>query len=356
MKVEIKRHKMNQLEKKDESIIKYTLVDREYPKISVVMAVYNCGKYLEESIQSILNQTFRDFEFILVNDCSSDNSLDILKKYLTIDKRIILIINNRNLGPAASRNKGIEIAKGKYISILDADDIAIHNRLEIQYNMLDKNKNIFLLGSGWFVIDESSKLIGKYQNFTDPKNIRDKLPKEDCINNSTVMFRNDKATFYRDKFIYAQDYDLWLRLLTSGKILSNLSEPLIKYRRNFHSITWSKRTKQKLFSIKCKEFYLQRLRYGKDEYDSFDPNEILNLDIENSKDKTVLNSEITSSFKLNNFTRTRIFCKKYFSNYGYYNNILIYYFATLLGKRIVNLIRRIVSSGTLLIHYTHQHK
>lgn len=339
---------MSYLEKKDESLIRYTLVDREYPIISVVMAVYNCGKYLEESIQSILNQTFRDFEFILIDDCSKDNSLEILKKYQIIDKRIILIINNTNLGPAVSRNKGIEIAKGKYIAILDADDIAIHNRLEIQYNILEKNKNIFVMGSGWFVIDESSKIIGKYQNITDSKHIRDKLPKEDCINNSTVMFRNDKATFYRGKFIYAQDYDLWLRLLTSGKVLSNLSEPLIKYRRNFHSITWTKRTKQKLFSNKCIEFYLQRLRSGKDEYDSFDPNEILNLDIENCMDKTVLSMEIESSFKLNNFTRTRIFCKKYFINYGYYNNFLIYYFATLLGYRMVNLIRRMVSSGTLL--------
>ena len=100
-------------------------------KISVIMAAYNSAKYLDESIDSILNQTFKDFEFIIINDASTDDSLKILQRIQEKYKKIILVNNEKNIGPAASRNIGFRMAKGKYIAILDADDVAVIDLLRI---------------------------------------------------------------------------------------------------------------------------------------------------------------------------------------------------------------------------------
>jgi len=155
------------------------------------------------------------------------------------------------------------------------------------------------------------------------------------------MFRNE-GFLYREKFFYAQDYDFYLLLLSKNKNLLNIAEPLNKYRINDGAISWANKGKQKLFANKAKEFYHQRLKHGKDEYDNFDPNEILNIDVENTDNKVILESEIKASFKLNNFERVRVFCKKYFKSYGYLNKWLKYYLASFLGRRIVNILRRII--------------
>ena len=137
------------------------------PKVSVIMSVYNSDKFLSESIESILNQTFRDFEFIIINDCSTDKSLDIIKKYSKNDNRIVLIENENNIGLTKSLNKGVKIAKGNYIARIDADDTALNNRFEVQYNFLEKNKNIFLVGGGTYEIDYKGKIIRRFLRITN---------------------------------------------------------------------------------------------------------------------------------------------------------------------------------------------
>lgn len=313
------------------------------PKISVIMAVYNSEKFLSESIESILNQTFRDFEFVIIDDCSTDKSLGIIQKYSKKDDRIVVIENENNIGLTKSLNKGVKIAKGNYIARIDADDTALNNRFEVQYNFLEKNKDIFLVGTGAYNFSSSVNATTTtiHKPLTDHLDIKKELYNKNCIYHPTIMFRNE-GFLYREKFFYAQDYDFYLLLLSKNKNLLNIAEPLNKYRINDGAISWANKGKQKLFADKAKEFYQQRLKFGKDEYDKFDPNEILNIDVENTNNKVILESEIKASFKLNNFKRVRIFCKKYFKSYGYLNKWLKYYLASFLDRRIINLLRRVV--------------
>ena len=311
------------------------------PKISVIMAVYNSGKYLDESVTSILNQTFKDFEFIIVNDGSTDGSLEIVHRYQKKDKRIIFVNNKKNIGPAGSRNIGIKMAKGKYIAILDADDIALENRLRIQYKYLERNENIFLVGGGAIKIDEKGRETMLYKPIIQEGKLKKTLAQITCcIHNPTIMFRNEKKWFYREKFRYAHDYDLFLNLLSKEKKMVNLPDFLIKYREHSQSITLSKKAKQMLFVKKAKGFYLQRVKYGKDEYDEFDSDEILGLDTNKSTDKLVLKAEIEGNFKLNRFKKARKILKKYFKYHGFSSRFIIYYFATFMGKGVVNRFRK----------------
>ncbi len=314
------------------------------PKISVVMSVYNSEKFLDAAIKSILEQSFKNFEFIIINDGSTDNSSEIIKKYIENDKKIVLINNKKNLGRAKSRNEGLKIARGKYVAILDSDDIALPERLGEQYNFLGKNREFFLVGSSAYNIDEQGGILTTHKSISNPSKVVNKLARRNCIYHSSVMYKNSKKYFYREKFPYSQDYDFYLRLLSDNKKLTNLKKPLIKYRINPEAISFSQRTKQKLFAEKAREFYHQRLKYGKDEYDKFDPNEILSINAETSTNKVVLESEIKAGFKLNNFKRVRKLCKKYFRHYGFLKNITVYYLFSFMGKRFVNMIRKVLFS------------
>ncbi|MDD4156759.1 MAG: glycosyltransferase family 2 protein [Candidatus Cloacimonetes bacterium] len=305
------------------------------------MSVYNSENFLVETIESILNQTFRDFEFIIINDCSTDNSLQIIKEYSKKDGRIILINNKINLGLTKSLNIGIKKAKGKYIARIDGDDIALRERLKIQYDFLEKNMDIFLVGSGAYNVDEKGKVITINKPLTEVEDIEKKLLTQNCLYHPTIMFRNE-GFMYREKFTYTQDYDFYLNLLSNDKKISNIFEPLIKYRINPNAISWSKQSKQKYFELRANEFYHQRLKYGEDKYDRFDPNDILSIDVENSIDEFVLKSEIEAKFKLNKFEESRKFCMKYFKHYGFGNKFIIYYLLSFTNKNFIDFIRNIL--------------
>ncbi|GAH00514.1 unnamed protein product, partial [marine sediment metagenome] len=128
-------------------------------KVSAIMANYNKAEYLPEAIESILSQTHANLELIIIDDCSTDGSKKIIESYASKDCRIYPIFNNKNEGPPVSRNKGLKIASGKYIAILDSDDIALPRRLDIQYNFLEKHPEFFLVGGGAIDINEDGKEI-----------------------------------------------------------------------------------------------------------------------------------------------------------------------------------------------------
>jgi len=222
-------------------------------KISVIMAVYNSEKFLNESINSILNQTFKNFEFIIINDCSTDNSLKIIKEFIKKDKRIKLINNKKNFGAAGTRNKGLKIAKGKYIAILDSDDLALKKRLEIQFNYLEKNPHIFLVGSSAIYIDEKGKEIRRFRKYNDYKILAWRLPKSCSIIHSSAMFRNTKDISYNENFRSAHDYNFYLDLLDKGENLTNLPQFLTKYRVHPDSISVAKKKEQQRFANAIKE-------------------------------------------------------------------------------------------------------
>ena len=245
--------------------------------ISVIMSVYNAEKYLDIAIESILNQSFRNFEFIIVEDCSIDHSLEILKNYAEKDSRIKLIQKEKNkgfIGFVENLNIGLKEAKGKYIARMDADDMAFPDRLQKQYDFLEKNHDIFLIGTSAELIDENGNKIknGVFKAETDI-NI---LKKKNLINNNvyhpTIMFRNEQGLFYRDKMQGCEDYDFYLRLYSSGKKISNLPDILLKYRILKSSISRSGNTFiKRLFTQKALEFYNERLEKGTDSYDMFSP-------------------------------------------------------------------------------------
>ncbi|MDO3722574.1 glycosyltransferase [Marinobacter sp. chi1] len=203
---------------------------RNVPLISVVMSVYNGEEFLRDSIESILNQSFKDFEFIIVNDGSSDHSGEIIESYC--DSRILYIKNENNKGLIDSLNKGIGFARGKYIARQDADDVSLENRLERQVDYLEKNADVCVLGCGLEMIDENGNFISNWIHPTGINVVRWNLLFNNCVAHSSSVFRRDiveKIGFYSKEYKYAEDYDLWSRVSRFHHV-ENLSEPLQKYR------------------------------------------------------------------------------------------------------------------------------
>ena len=255
------------------------------PKVSIIIAVYNTEKYLKESIGSVLKQSMKDFELIIVDDCSTDNSLKIIEELTAKDNRIRIIKNKKNRQAEYCRNKAIKIAKGKYIAIHDSDDICTKDRLKIQTEYLDKHPDIFLVAGSYEYIDESGRFMCREIFDYDHQKVASRLVVHNMIHNPTVMFRNDGQTYYREKVLYAGDRDLWMRLLSRSKKMVVLPDILLKYRVHPTSITMSKYRKQKMFSEKAIEWYYERKKFGRDSYDKFDPNTILSL-----KDNNIYNN------------------------------------------------------------------
>ncbi|HNV01493.1 MAG TPA: glycosyltransferase family A protein [archaeon] len=202
------------------------------PKISIILPVYNDEKYIKESLDSILNQTFNDFELIIINDNSKDDTMKIIKNYTKIESKIKIINNKKNIGVYRSINKGLKKAKGNYIARMDSDDICYKNRLQTQYDFLEKNKDIFLIGTSAFIIDKNGKKIKhlmKYQIF--PFLMKIILKRRNCIIHPSIMFRNTGELYSEKK----NEQDEWLfykSLLEKKKKIINLPNTLLKYRIN----------------------------------------------------------------------------------------------------------------------------
>lgn len=239
------------------------------PKVSVVMGAYNAEKFLKEAIDSILNQTFEDFEFIIVNDGSTDGTQAILDSYH--DSRMIIIINEENLGRSGARNKAINISKGEYIAIMDADDISLPKRLEREVNFLDSHNDIAAVGSYFFDINEKGRIAGIVKFLTESDDIKEMLPRGNIIENSTAMLRKSCLEIvggYREEFKGAEDYDLFLRLSEYFK-LANLKEPLFKRRINLASFSVAYKSELDLLTKLAQELAKERREFGKDRLQIF---------------------------------------------------------------------------------------
>ncbi|MDL1964019.1 MAG: glycosyltransferase [Deltaproteobacteria bacterium] len=291
-------------------------------EISVIMSVYNSEKYLDQSIQSILDQSSRDFEFIIVNDASTDRSLEIIKKYQKRDERIILLNNEKNIGLTKSLNEALNEAKGSYIARQDADDVSLPERLGKQYRLLEKTKNVFLCGTSGIDIDEKGNILrDNGRVIVGCEKVKKRLRKGNCIIHSSIMFRNHGFT-YRDKFRYSQDYDFYLNLLTKGLKLDNLEEKLIEYRTVPSNTCTLKKNKQVLFAKKARTFYRQRIKTGKDKYGEFDPLEILGMEGNDPKKVFLeLNMEIHLKGKDPNSARRVLFEYKKLESVSYIDSL-----------------------------------
>ncbi|BBO77657.1 hypothetical protein DSCW_50740 [Desulfosarcina widdelii] len=216
-------------------------------KISVVMSVYNTEKYLSDAIDSILGQTFSDFEFIIVNDGSTDRSRKILESYT--DPRI-LIIDQGNTGLARALNNGIEKSKTNLIARMDADDISLPNRLQRQYEFMVDNPDVIAVGSNAINIDYSGNYVFTTAKKIYNNEIKKNLPNTPFIHPS-VMFKKDaflKAGKYCNKMVKAQDTVLFNRMAKFGNF-HNIEEPLIQYRIVPSANSLRKKLDSKFFEI-----------------------------------------------------------------------------------------------------------
>lgn len=196
------------------------------PHISVIMPVYNGEKYLKEAIDSILNQTFTNFEFIIINDGSIDRTEEIILSYT--DSRIIYIKNETNLQIVESLNKGISIAKGKYIARMDSDDISLPTRLEKQYLFMEAHKKIDVSGTWAKTFGKSDYVL---RPLTDNCEIKAKLFFDSPFIHPSVMFKASSLSHFRYTKHYnkAEDYGLWVEM-SSTATFGNLPEVLLMYR------------------------------------------------------------------------------------------------------------------------------
>jgi len=210
--------------------------------ISVLMCVYNETPVdLKQAINSILNQTFGEFEFLIILDNPQNiELLSILRKYKNYDKRIRLYINEKNIGLPNSLNRGLKLSHGNYIARMDADDISVANRLQIQKDYLDKHSNISLVSGNFVYINEKNEIIKRGISFKNIENDAGKIMKYgNIIAHPCTMFRKKDVIAiggYRP-ISSAEDYDLWIRLIMAGKKVYLINKCLLRYRVRNNSIS-----------------------------------------------------------------------------------------------------------------------
>jgi len=231
------------------------------PLVSVLMSVFNeKEEWLKEAIDSILNQTFLNFEFIIINDNPErELNMSLLEVYKEKDSRIVVLNNSVNIGLTKSLNVGLRLAKGKYIARMDADDISLPKRLEMQFDFLERNSNCIVCGT--FV-----------ENFGLKKGIR-KYPVKhgDCLNeliinscfaHPSVMFRRDvllaQDIWYDENMRQSQDYKLWVDLINLGEFC-NISEVLLKYRITNQQVSTKNKKSQQGFARECRRIAIGKL-------------------------------------------------------------------------------------------------
>lgn len=231
------------------------------PKVSVVMSVHNGETYLRDAIDSILNQSFKDFEFIIINDGSADKTEEILAGYQ--DSRL-RIVRQANHGLTRSLNKGIQLSKGKYIARMDADDVSLPERLEKQVDFLDKTPSIGVLGTACFEIDGNDKKVAYLNGLSDQKTIRKTLIKKNVFCHSSLMFRREvfgKVGCYDDEFKYSQDYELLFRIAEHFD-LANLPEALLLRRNHPKNISLKRENEQITCAISARKKAINRGQYS----------------------------------------------------------------------------------------------
>lgn len=219
------------------------------PTVSVLMATYNFRPYLQESVGSILNQTFRDLEFVLIDDGSTDGSDALLREIAAKDARLRLIVRP-NKGLTKSLNEGLALCRGEYIARMDADDVSLPQRLEKQVAYLRDHPECVLLGSRVLRIDPYGSPLDESDNKLTHEEIDKQLLTEGlgfAITHPVATFRRDaamKVGGYREQFTASQDLDMWLRLAEVGRI-ANLPDVLLRYRSHFKSVRFTKLQEQK---------------------------------------------------------------------------------------------------------------
>jgi glycosyltransferase involved in cell wall biosynthesis len=199
------------------------------PQTSVLIPTYNCSRYIGQALQSALSQLYSNYEILIIDDGSTDNTEELIK---SIDNsRIRYYKNEYNMGIVASLNRGLDLAKGKYIARMDADDLMLGNRLQSQVDFLERNKNYGMVGCWYHTIDENGKIIQTRKTLTDSNALRMSLLFSNQFAHSSVTMRTEIAKLlrYDPEFQYCEDHDLWIRFSEITKV-ANIPELGLSYR------------------------------------------------------------------------------------------------------------------------------
>ncbi|MFT3948464.1 MAG: glycosyltransferase [Agriterribacter sp.] len=215
------------------------------PEISIVMPAYNAERYIVAAIQSILDQSFENFELLVIDDASTDETLSIAREFA--DKRIIVTPNKGNKGNYATRNLGIKMSRGKYICVMDADDISLPNRLATQVKWMKKNDHAGIAGSFGDIIDSNGNFVEEYLAPSGYNSIRLRLLTNMCFIHSSVMmnrsFLKKYYIRYNEAYYYAGDYELLVRCAQKFPI-NIIPEKLVYYRKHASQISTAKYMQQ----------------------------------------------------------------------------------------------------------------
>jgi len=270
------------------------------PMISVIMPVYNGEKYIKEAIESVLSQTYTDFEFIIINDGSNDCSENIILSYE--DNRIVYLKNQENLKLIKTLNKGVSLSKGKYIARMDADDICFPHRFEKQINYLESNLDCSMVSVLPIIMNDDGTILYKSRFFvtTSPQACRFASFFESPIVHPGCIFRADELRKYQYRdcsdIFHVEDYDLWCRMFADGKRIESLNDYLLKYRVLDSSICkkYSDKQRENALNLSFKainEYFTNPIKYS--EF-------ILNFDI-GKNNKTYINKSLLLILKLFDF-------------------------------------------------------
>lgn len=228
------------------------------PKVSIILPSYNSASYMRETINSVLAQSFTDWEFIIIDDASSDTSAKIIQDYCKNDKRIKFYVNKKNLGLSKTLNKGIDLAKGEFIAEIDDDDIWMDKtKLQKQYEFLLNNSDYGIVGCFAHAVDTNGKKLFKIKYPAEDVNIRKIVLRHTCIVHSSILIRKQTLIDigkYSPLYPYAQDYELFLRIGTVSK-LHNIPEFMVHYRINPKGLSRTKYREQHNQLIKIVKKY-----------------------------------------------------------------------------------------------------
>ncbi len=207
--------------------------------VSIITPVFNSENYLEETINSVLNQTYQNWELIIIDDCSTDNSVDIINKFLKNDSRIKFISLNKNSGVASARNSGIEVAKGRFIAFLDSDDIWDENKLEYQLSLMIKN-DYALTYTAYRKINNENNVIAKHIPVKETGLRYKDLLKHNEIGFLSAIYDSDKIG--KQNFLNQghEDYSFWLNILKKGFTAWGINKVLASYRVHSNGISSNK--------------------------------------------------------------------------------------------------------------------
>ncbi len=307
------------------------------------MSVFNGEKFLRQSIDSILNQTFTDFEFLIIDDCSTDATLEIIQQYN--DPRIRFVKNEKNIGLTKSLNKGLTLANGEYIARMDADDISMPERFEKQMRFFDQNPETAVLGTWYAIINSKGDTIGE-RHFPDNLTMNDFLT-GNKITHGSVIFKKAIITDlggYHECFEYVQDYDLWLRVVKQYPI-RNIPEILYQLRFHDDSIASKKRERSTLFHILT--IKLARGEINKEQLSFLCKTDVRNLiHVMNKKDLLFYHNSMANMYIFQeNIPLARKELKKYLLLNPFDVVNLSRFFLTLFGNKITQLILKNIGVG-----------